>query len=91
MGNPSLSRRSLEIPRAIQTNRHIVTTLEKQPEVLASELPRLAGNVAGCKGQRYVLARFGRGQVADGPHVRAQGMGRNRPCQHSGSWKAYQL
>ena len=32
--------------------------LEKQPEMLALELPRLAGNVAGCNGQKCVSASY---------------------------------
>ena len=82
---------SLDIHRAVQTAQLVVTALEKQPEMLALELPRLAGNMAGCNGQKCVSARYWRGQTADGPCVQAQGMRLNRSCQHPGRCKPYQL
>lgn len=41
--------------------------------------------------EKCVSARDSKGHTADGPSVQAQGMMFSRSCQHSGSWKAYQL
>lgn len=90
-GIPSCPVRSLEIPRDVQTTQLTVTALEKQPTMLALMLLRLARNVSGCSGQKCVSTRYWKGQTPEGPSMQAPTMRHSRPCQHPGSWKAYQL